>query len=113
MKQLNIYTFYKTDRIIEKYIKSLTALAFVKPDKLLETFNQQINSIGFPNTIRIIYEYFFTNYIGQTAYVRFPPILWNHYQHFSAKYQEPIIQSRGLITPLMDHSALIIIIYIF
>lgn len=85
MKQLNIYNFYKTDRIIKKYIKSLTALAFVNPNKITDTFNELINSIDFPDTIRIIYDYFFNNYIGQTGNVRYPTNLWNHFQHFSSE----------------------------
>lgn len=66
---------YNTNPIFKKFVKCLLCLSFVKKEKIVTTFNELKTNILFPRELDTIYNYFFRNYVGDSAL--FPIDLWH------------------------------------
>ena len=74
-----LQSLYNIDINVKKYTKALTALAYVRFERISEAFHELRNSASFPICLIPVYDYFYSNYIGNGNGVpRFSPSLWHH-----------------------------------
>jgi hypothetical protein len=76
LKTESIFNIYKTNLVVKKFVKALTALAFVKKEKVEETFIILNSSSTFPILLQPIYNYFYLTFISETCAV-FPISYWH------------------------------------
>lgn len=83
LKELNLYCEYKTNPLVKKYVKALSALAFVQVEELESTFVLLRNSIEFPFIISNLYDFFYRVYIRNGNNTRFPIEIWNLHNYLN------------------------------
>lgn len=80
LKECGLFQFYKSNASFKKSIKSLNALAYVDKEMVRETFFELKNSSTYSIICGPMYDYFFSNYIGEPNMennVRYPIEIWN------------------------------------
>lgn len=77
IKDLSIFSLYKSSIIMKKFVKALLALSFVKRTEITCLYNLLRNSDDFPEFLLPVYDYFYDTFLNVNDNCPYPPELWN------------------------------------